>query len=309
MSTRKDPKKGYKEVRSIKQLLKARNQASQKRLNDLFSTVGDNPEILWYPSAGNDYRDILELSEIDENNIRGIRGNINIVTDYGIPAPDLFIHTDYNKKMVKLKKGEVFNDGKTNVVAKKIYPLCIDASLVKYEVNEESVVDKEEAPKTPEIYLLDIEITSNKLGKIEKPVIYFLFENINFFQEVLLRHGINVAYMVKVREGCGKGGNRKSVTNIYPYFSVLNTRYLIADNEIHFDTEDLKAFLSKGLELKDYELKELTPRRQIAHPIRWSDFQVHVYEVIIKENLLTKERIEEIYRPIQESWERECSSA
>jgi hypothetical protein len=283
----------------ITELLKGKNRTSQKRLNKLFGSLRDNPKILWYPSAGNDYRDILELSEvkIDEKNIRG---NINIVTDYGIPAPDLFIHTDYNKNMVELKKGELFNDHKTVVIAKEIYPLSIHHS-VKYEINENFVDSPQDAPQEPEIYLLDLEISSNKLGKIEKPVIYFLFENINFFQEVLLKHGINVAYMVKVREGCGMGGNRKSVTNIYPYFSVVKTEYLIADDEIHFDEEDLEA-LEKNKELKNYALIELQPKRQIPPVIMWSDFQVHVYKVEIKEGLLTKERIEEIFSPIQKRW-------
>ncbi|HGE72396.1 TPA: hypothetical protein ENX78_16265, partial [Candidatus Poribacteria bacterium] len=90
----------------IAELLKGRNGISQERLDELFDSLRDNPKILWYPSAGNDYRDILELSEveIDEENITG---GINIVTDYGIPAPNLFIHTDYSKTSVTLKKGEL----------------------------------------------------------------------------------------------------------------------------------------------------------------------------------------------------------
>jgi len=223
----------------IAELLKGKNGTSQKRLNKLFDSLRDNSKILWYPSAGNDYRDILEFSEveIDEKNIRG---RINIVTDYRIPAPNLFIHTDYNKKWVKLRRGILYKDRKTEIIAREIYPLSIDPS-VKYEINGNFVDFPGNAPHEPEIYLLDLEITSNKLGKIEKPVIYFLFENINFFREVLLKHRINVAYMVKVREGCGFGGNKKSVTNIYPYFSVLKTEYLIADDEIPpFDRRRLR---------------------------------------------------------------------
>jgi hypothetical protein len=239
----------------------------------------------------------LSEVKIDEKNIRG---NINIATDYGIPAPDLFIHTDYNKKRVELKKGELFNDHKTVVIAKEIYPLSIDPS-VRYEINKNFVDSPQDAPQEPEIYLLDLEIISNKLGKIEKPVIYFLFENINFFREVILEHGINVAYMVKVKEGCGKGGNIKSVSNIYPYFSVVKTEYLIADDEIHFDDRDLDMALNENL--RNYELIELKPNRPITPTIMWSGFQVHVYKVEIKEGLLTKERIEEIFSPIQKRWE------
>jgi len=131
----------------ITELLKGRDETSQKRLNELFDSVGDNSKILWYPSAGNDYRDILELSEvkIDEKNIRG---NINIVTDYGIPAPYLFIHTDYDTRMVTLKKDELFNDDKTKVIAKEIYALSIAPSVeLKYEINKNFVVFPKAAPK------------------------------------------------------------------------------------------------------------------------------------------------------------------
>jgi len=52
----------------ISKLLKGKNERSQERLSKLFDSLRDNPKILWYPSAGGDYRDILELSkvEIDE---------------------------------------------------------------------------------------------------------------------------------------------------------------------------------------------------------------------------------------------------
>jgi len=285
----------------IAELLKGKNKTSQRRLNKLFDSLRDNPKILWYPSAGNDYRDILEFSEvkIDKKNIRG---RINIVTDYGIPVPNLFIHTDYDKKTTYYEwlKSVLFYDGKTKVIAKEIYPLSIDPS-VTYEINRNFVAFPELAPQEPEVYLLDLEITSNKLGEIEKPVIYFLFENINFFREVLLKHRINVAYMVKVREGCGFGGNGKSVSNIYPYFPVVKTEYLIADDEIHFDENDLDMALKE--KLRNYELIELKPNRQINPPtIKWSDFQVHVYKVEVKEGLLRKKRIEEILSSMRKRW-------
>jgi len=42
--------------------LKGNSKESQARLDEIFRLAGDNPRTLWYPSAGNDYRDILKLS-------------------------------------------------------------------------------------------------------------------------------------------------------------------------------------------------------------------------------------------------------
>jgi hypothetical protein len=282
----------------IKELLKGNNKESQARLDEIFHLVGDNPRILWYPSAGNDYRDILELSNIKKP--ENIRGSINIATDYGITdLPDLFIHTDYSTEHVKLKTGEVFNDGRTVVTIEYLYKLKFrDGLNIDYYVNPDFVVSTKDAPKSPKIYLLDVKIKSDKLGEFKKPVFYFMFENINFLQEVLLKNRINISHIVKIREGCGKGDNKKSISVAYAFLSVLNTKYLIIDNEANFDF-DLFNRIAKNLnlELKDYELEELKSKRP---PIRWSDRDVNIFKVIIREGRLTSERMKEILKPMEQ---------
>ena len=301
-------KGGYK--MDLRQLLKGKNKAAQARLEAVFNSIGNNPKISWYPSAGNDYRDILELTDVEVDET--IRGRINIAKDYGITdKPVLFIHTDYSKKMVEIKKGKIFDDNRTKVIVEEIYKLSINDSDVNYFVNPEFVSFPQDAPKKPEIYLLDLEITSNKLGTIKKPLIYFLFENINFLQEVLLKHRINISHIVKVREGCGFGGNKKSITLAFAFFSVLNTKYLITDYEVHFypweDAELIEEIaenscLNLKTDLKDYELEELRPIRQITNPIIWSDRHVKIYKVTNKEKPLTLSRIKEILKPIEQLW-------
>lgn len=284
----------------ISELLEGKNRESQLRLEELFRLVGDNPRILWYPSAGNDYRDILELSNnnIDKNNIRG---RINIATDYEIDPPDIFVHTDYSKKWVNLRQGEIFNDGRTIVEIENLYELQFNNGLdINYNVNKDFVVFPEHAPELPEIYLLDVRINSDTLGEIRKPVFYFLFENINFLQEVLLKNRINISHIVKVKEGCGLDGNRKSITVAYAFLSVLNTQYLIIDNQVEdFDFHlfmELRAELERiGIPVMDYELEELEPRPRI----RWSGREVRIFKVIGRGERLTRERMEEILRPLE----------
>ncbi len=45
----------------LKELLAGVNRQSQRRLNALCEQIGNEPRIAWYPSAGLDYRDIMEL--------------------------------------------------------------------------------------------------------------------------------------------------------------------------------------------------------------------------------------------------------
>jgi len=291
----------------ISELLKGKNKESQKQLDKLFCSIGDDPRILWYPSAGDDYRDISELSNanIDRNNIRG---RINIATDYEITElPDIFVHTDYFKRWAKLRQGEIFNDDntgkddKTRVTIENLYELQFNNGLnINYNVNEDFVVFPEEAPKSPEIYLLDVRINSDTLGEIRKPVFYFLFENINFLEEVLLRNRINISHIVKVREGCAMGGNKKSITVAYAFLSVLNTKYLIIDNHVEdFDFDlfmELKRELKRiGIPVMDYKLEELEPRPRI----HWSGKEVRIFKVIGRGERLTRDRMEEILKPLE----------
>ena len=291
----------------ISELLKGENRESQKQLDKLFCSIGDNPRILWYPSAGDDYRDISELSNanIDRNNIRG---RINIATDYEITElPDIFVHTDYFKRWAKLRQGEIFNDDntgkddKTRVTIENLYELQFNNGLnINYNVNEDFVSFPEEAPKSPEIYLLDVRINSDTLGEIRKPVFYFLFENINFLQEVLLKNRINISHIVKVREGCAMGGNKKSITVAYAFLSVLNTKYLIIDNHVEdFDFDlfmELKRELKRiGIPVMDYKLEELEPRPRI----HWSGKEVRIFKVIGRGERLTRDRMEEILKPLE----------
>ena len=207
-----------------------------------------------------------------------------IAKGWGISeSPDLFIYTDYNIGC-RPKKKILYKDSKTKVVAKEIYPLAINSSLIKYEISPFFVSRPEEASEKPKIYLLNLEISSNNSGKIEKPLLYFLFENINFFWEVLFKHRINITYLVKKRER-----SWKSIVDIYPFFSILNTKYLITDRDIkgvRFDPEDLKTALKWGL--KDYEFKKLKD-------YKFEKSKVNIFEIKIKEKQLTMKRIKEIY--------------
>ncbi|MEO0022296.1 MAG: hypothetical protein ABIJ93_00340 [candidate division WOR-3 bacterium] len=327
-------------------ILEPADEKGKELFNKVVESVKNNPRILWYPSAGNDYRDILELSDIsgnitDENQIRG---NVNIAYDYDIKKeelPNLFIHNDYNRRVVKLKKGVVFDDGKTRVRINGLCRLKIKENVdINYCVDERYAVAPEEyAYKKPVIYLLDVELLSDELGKINKPVIYFMFENINFLQEVLLKHRITVSYIVKVNDGYhSHGGNRISMSVAYPFLSVLNTKYLIADNHVPFHTRDevrlfdeqmrrLKEKLNPSFippelicsedlaqniadtyalrsEWRSYTLEEvkLRPKRKgkVTIPIKWSGRRVNVFRVKIRKEKFDMDKfIDEIIKPFE----------
>lgn len=320
------------------EILKPVDKKGKEFFDKVVESVKDNPRILWYPSARNDYRDILELSEISKDVLEnlGISDNITdgsqilerirrkyncgckrltIAYDYDIKKeelPNLFIHTDYDKEGVTLKEGTVFDDGRTRVNIKKLCKLKIKKNVdIRYHVDEE-YANPEFAYKEPVIYLLDVELESNVLGKMSKPLIYFMFENINFLMEVLLKNRINVYYLVRVKDGCGSlGGANVSMTVIFPFLSILNTKYLITDYHTYFNADEWeREYGSLIMEIaKEYNVDpnqawcSYTLKKLNQRCIIWSGRRVSVFRVNIKrEKFKIKEFVKEIIEPFSREY-------
>lgn len=126
----------------ILSLLCGSDRIAQNRLDALIKDVGNDPNILWYPSAGNDYRDVLETSSprVDQHGIKLL--------------PKLYIHTDYSRSHVKLD-GIIHDDGRTIVKLTEKYKLKFK-NRVDYYVNPEHITMSSEVYFEPLVYLLDI---------------------------------------------------------------------------------------------------------------------------------------------------------
>jgi hypothetical protein len=247
----------------ILNLLKGKEEDGKSRLDHLNQTLGSDPNILWYPSAGSDYRDLIELSD-ERANLH----NIEV-------QPDLFIHTDYMVEGLD-HKFTLYDDGKTSVEVENRYELEL-INEINYEVSSVYAVFNNEAPSKPIIYLLDIKVTSNTFGIIRKPLLYFNFENINFLDQIILKYKLRISHIVKVRDGCGFGGNRKSTSFVYAFLSVMKTKYLLIDTQVDFSISHLKFYVNKyNLDLFSYDLNHC------AEIISWSGFKVQVFSTDFK---------------------------
>jgi hypothetical protein len=249
----------------ILNILKGKDGRSQDRLDQLSLALGENPSLSWYPSAGNDYRDLMEFTTQ--------RGQVNGLVAF----PDLLIHTDYMPTWVT-QQNPLYDDGRTKVEMDGIFELELTVDI-DYHVSSAHVVFKNDASPVPLIYLMDVTLTSETLGTTKKPVLYFLFENINFLDQILLKHKIRISHLVKVREGCGFGGNRTSISFVYYLLSALQTQFLLVDNRL-----DGVLYLGQILKRK-YNLFPLhyTPKQLSAIP-SWSGMHVKVFEIIYSDH-------------------------
>lgn len=231
-------------------------------LSRIFPQNGPDPAMLWYPSAGNDYRDLLYLSEPSAQNL-------------GIDQiPVVHLHTDYDSTYVRLDQDVVYRDERTCITIKARHRLELNHP-VRYEVSPEFAVFTENAHPRPVIWLLDVEVRSASLGTYRKPVIWFFFENINFLSELLLAFGVKISHVVKVMEGFGLGGNRRCISVMYPFFKRLGVKYALLDDEVHFHKR-LFSGLARRHRHPEHPRFMLRERAKIAD---WSGFSVKVFAV------------------------------
>lgn len=204
-------------TRILKAVLAPTSAASAAALDELWTTLPDEPALCWYPSAGNCFRDLLVW-----RHYAGLRS---------LPEPDLFIHTDYVAD-VDLSVGR--NDGRTEIEVIANHELAVDDSI-EYRVDPDHVSLPGLALERPEARLLQVRAWTASVGEIIRPVLFFRFENFNWFRSFVLQGGLAISHLFKLREGCGFGGNRTSIANLYPWLRQAGVRYVVADQEVHID--------------------------------------------------------------------------
>ncbi len=189
---------------------------------DRFLQLLSKKSTCWYPSAGKDFIDILYW---------------NRLRIFGIPEPDLYIHTDCDSG-ISFNEGEIiYSDKETHISVAKMEEVFLYNQEVDYNVRRDYFSYVFSADPSPKVTLLEIKIESTILGTFTKPVLFFHFENYNWFEEFAIKQGLKISHMFKVREGCGFGGNLKSISSIYGLLNFIGCKYLIADQEVHFDAD------------------------------------------------------------------------
>ena len=241
--------------------------------------IKNHSDIAWYPSAGVDFRDILELRRLTQN---------EIIKD---EFPKLFIHTDKDLDGIKLKRGEVFKDLNTVVICNEI---------IKVELIENIIPDELEINGyqhiSSSIYYMNLEISSNTLGIFHTNLLYILYDNILFLNDIILNHNIEIKYLVKVCDGYCYGGNYTSMSLIYYYLSAMKTQFLIADNLNPVNYENIEV-INNNHPFKSFYNYQL---ECIEKMDSWSALPVKVYSTYFEQDFLTEENFKNILNTISE---------
>lgn len=252
---------------TFKQLLKGSDSRSNDRLVELFNELGNRHNVVWYPSSGHDFRDIHEVQRLQAHLNQSGQKN-------------LFIHTDYWSSSIYdfifgcTPSVGFGNDGyRFDGLVRGVYELEFQIPGIEYHINENYAHIWSAHRKDGKIYLVDVVRPDDPRATI--PVIFFLYENINFLDQVLLQHKIRISHFVKVREGTGLGGCGKSLLFIYAFLSVLGVEYLLVDNQPYND--DIPEVIERHL-VNNPQLK-MVDRVTKYDQFVWSGYKVTVLSV------------------------------
>ena len=139
-------------------------------------------EIAWYPSAGGDYRDVLETSKTR-------------LAFHGLEhAPDVFIHTDPTNDFSNISESDVLHqDLRTTVTVKSVERIWIP------QPSRQEDDCHEMGERGSEITVLEVIARSDVLGRIDATIVHVPRSNYEFFNEFVVQGGIRFGTLVKVR--------------------------------------------------------------------------------------------------------------
>ena len=171
----------------------------------------NRPLVLWYASAGDDFRPLVFTAPAYQARLAERIGE-----PLQLPAPDLFVYTCLDEKYEPWHEDEVrYEDYGTRVKCRSATPFFLDRQVVPW------AIDRRYAPfgsdprlhGQPDGYILDVEILSLRgMGTFRRHILYLRYEN-NHSWDVLFGSGwrVKLKYVCATREGLGCGGCGKSV--------------------------------------------------------------------------------------------------
>ncbi len=178
------------------QSLNGHNRGALRNWLDWLNRLDHEPRIAWYPSAGEDFRDLMYLHpEFRER---------SPAAQPEPPAPDIFLHSDYFpwKSSRFLDSRWLYRDHRTRIQVTAIEEL----PRLDLPLDPEIVHFPEGSSATGRVLFLQLEVSSDKVGSFSVPLIYAFVENAALCATRMLPHKATVSHVVYVRSGGGLGG-------------------------------------------------------------------------------------------------------
>lgn len=193
--------------------------------------------VIWYPSSGDDYRDILELSP-ERRRTHGLK-----------VVPWLFVHT--TQPFSHFGDGPLlFRDNLTTVnvcreARLEFDPRAITDPGIRDAHFDERLDDSQSRGMAPTFgredvepigptfaRLMEVEVVSNTLGTHRAWVLAIGMTNYEFFINMVVSRRLRFQVLVQVRQGLGFGGCGLGLAYLLPWLWWAGCREMVCDGEI-----------------------------------------------------------------------------
>jgi hypothetical protein len=257
-----------------KKFLEELNGAKQGHFSKRLKSLGDEPRIAWYPSAGEDFRDILYVSE----KFQEYEPN-----EEDVRAPDIYLHTDYYpwESSRFLDSPILCRDFGSTLKVEVIEEL----SSCDLPLHDEQVDFLKKSTVYGKVIYMEISVQSDRLGDYRVPLIYMFVENAAFCAEKLLPSQAKLSHLIRIRDGGGFGGGGKTRLDwLYDVANQLGVEVIVCDDENLNNTETVRELYPQLFQNED--IFESTLVRSIDGE-RWSDYKDTV-QWYVRNDLLKK---------------------
>lgn len=231
-------------------------------------------KILWYHSAGSDYRTLhyfYQQNEIKEK-------------------PDLFVFTNYeNYALNNIKNTNIlFRDNRTTISFENSIKMKFEDKIENYftPMYSNSVFFRR-IKKYP-IYLFDIRVDSVLGITFKVPLLYFIWENTAFLKAFVLERNLKIKYFQKPRDNyCG---NWYIMFFLLCYLGLMEVKYLLLEKTEHgfYNIENsLKLIESDSIMYKKFmDISNLIPSlKLIQSKLNYEVYRnYYLYEVSYNNN-------------------------
>ena len=266
-------------------LIEGSSAQSQHALDQLYCSTGSQERVLWYPSAGGDFRDLLEMGT-ERRRRHGIK-----------LEPNVICHTDRRALSLQPMTGVIHDDGRTRVECLARYPLQIRPGLcIDWASYPLRGMNRSDSEASKRIELMRIRVLSQTLGIFERSILYFVIDNHHFLEQVLLRHQIKLSHLVKVRQGGWSTRRGLCLSVIYALMGNLGLKYLVADTQAHFCPHEYQRLASRlPTPHEGFNLRVCTDS------LTWSGLDCGVYAVRRNATGLTHHQLRHALRLISQN--------
>lgn len=175
-----------------------------------------HPKAFWYVSAGRDFHGPVFLTDDRIQQVQRHEGRL-------FEKPDLFVFSCVGQEVNELREllarqngGVLFKDDRTTIVGENHQRLTVLPPFnADQELNPEHINHDHADGFLGDAFYFEARITGhgyqNAPYEETQKLLYFNYENIDFFRKIILHNLFDVRYLRATHEGAAWGGNRRSI--------------------------------------------------------------------------------------------------